>query len=310
MRISRHHVPWLVCALLLVAGVPALASGEERATDAAFNVHDNTFDDAAGGANDHDVTITTGGKVTFLYAAETGNNSVHNADFSRGPAPTSCVQTAAGTGYEVDPGTTAPLPDNVQGPGWAGYCTFATPGTYTFFCDAHGGMEGTITVTGDATPTATPTTTTTATATPTTTATATATPTTTATATATATTAPTEPATPQPPAPPLASVRPAPTPVTTPAATVTTKLATATFKRSKRTLTISGTTTATGKVRVRLAYKVGRKARSKTASLPIRSGRFRGTLKLSSADAKKASKLTVTVTVAGTSAKKRVSVRK
>jgi plastocyanin len=55
--------------------------------------------------------------------------------------------------------------------------TFSQPGTYDFVCNAHAGMVGTVTVTGDpvGTPTATPTTTATATATTTATATATAT---------------------------------------------------------------------------------------------------------------------------------------
>jgi plastocyanin len=424
VSVKKQYLPWLVCAVMFVVGVPALASGSEPAPiDAAFDVHDNTFDDAAGGPNDHDVTITAGGKVTFTYAVEPGNNAVHNADFSTGPAPTRCVQTAAGTGYEIDPDTDAPLPDNVQGPGWTGYCTFATPGTYTFFCDAHGGMEGTITVTGDATPTSTPT----GTATPTSTGTATPTPpaaaarvdahetatrnwwqergqpdtdntvtikpgervafayptggsihnvafepgpaptscpqtkaanglgldpddapplpaigfavapgwegyctfpttgtysfvcgvhpemkgavvvqtdpTPTATATATETATP-------PPAPPKTVLPAAPTPAPTSAPTVTTKVATASFKRSKRTLTISGTTTATGKVKVKLTYKVGKKTRTKTASLTVKGGKFSGKLKLSAADAKKASKLSVTVTAAGASTKKTVSVKK
>jgi hypothetical protein len=76
-------------------------------------------------------------------------------------------------------------------------------------------------------------------------------------------------------------------------------------------LTIAGTTSATGKVTVKLAYKVGKKARMKTLRLAIKAGRFSGTLKLSATDAKKASKLSVTVSAAGTgTAKKAVAVRR
>ena len=213
----------------------------------------------------------------------------HNADFSTGPAPASCVQSTAANGVPIDANTTSPLPDFPQPPGWSGYCTFTTPGTYSFFCSAHGGMDGTVVVTGG-TPTGTPTTS------------PTETPTASPTATETATPLPTT----APPAPTV--VPPAPTPVATVAPN--TKVATASFKRSKRTLTISGTTTATGKVKVKLAYKVGSKARTKTASFTVKGGKFSGTLKLSTADAKKAAKLSVTVTASGMTAKKTVSVKR
>jgi hypothetical protein len=75
-------------------------------------------------------------------------------------------------------------------------------------------------------------------------------------------------------------------------------------------VTISGTAAATGKVTVKLAFKVGKKARTKTLSLTIKNGKFSGTLKLSAADAKKAAKLSVTVTAAGSTAKKTVSVKR
>ena len=291
MPVRKQYLPWLACVAMLAAGVPALASGEERApraVDAAFDVHDNSFDDAAGGAGDHMVSITTGGTVTFKYANDGTNASVHNADFSTGPAPATCKQTAAGPGYELDPDDKSPLPSSVQGTGWEGFCTFTAPGTYTFFCQAHGGMEGTIEVTGAGTPTAT--------------ATATETPTATATETATAT-----------PVVPAATPTPTPvaTPVVTPAAKPAAKISAASFKRSKRTLTVSGTTTATGKVTVKLAYKVGKKSRTKTFSATVKSGKFSGTLKLAAADAKKASKLSVTVSATGAPpAKKTVSVKR
>ena len=89
------------------------------------------------------------------------------------------------------------------------------------------------------------------------------------------------------------------------------KISTASFKRSKRTLTIAGTTAATGKVKVELSYKVGKKTIKKTLSVTIKAGKFSGTLKLSATDAKKASKLTVSVSSTGSPvAKKSVSVKK
>ena len=82
--------------------------------------------------------------------------------------------------------TAPPVPQNPLPAGWSGYCDFAVPGTYTFFCNTHPTMTGSIVVDAAATPTPTPT----ATATPTPTATPTATPTPTPTPTATPTATP------------------------------------------------------------------------------------------------------------------------
>jgi len=53
------------------------------------------------------------------------------------------------------------------------------------------------------------------------------------------------------------------------------------------------------KLTVKLAYKVGKKSRTKTFSVTVKGGKFSGTLKLSAGDAKKASKLAVTAPVSG-----------
>jgi plastocyanin len=168
VSVGKQHLPWVVCAVMFVVGVPALASGEERApapADAAMTVHDNYFQDASTpGTADHDVSITTGGKVTFAYGDDGSSSAAHNVAFRDGPQPAACKQTV---GSDIDPDDTPPLPDGPQGVGWGGYCTFDAPGTYSFYCQVHGGMEGTIEVTGSATPTATPTATATPTPTPT-----------------------------------------------------------------------------------------------------------------------------------------------
>ena len=122
------------------------------------------------------------------------NSAVHNVDFSEeARSRPTCTQTAAGPSYEIDPDNSRRCRATSRASGWAGYCTFTAPGTYAFFCQAHGGMEGTVEVTGSGTPTPTPTATATATPTATPTATATATPTATPTATATATPTATRP---------------------------------------------------------------------------------------------------------------------
>jgi plastocyanin len=170
----KSFLPWLACAVLAAIAVPALASGQPRQeaqrADAAFIVGDNFYVDANGsGPEDNAVTIAVGEKVTFSYPTGPLSNSVHNVVFDEGPKPSSCVQTQAAEGLPIDTNTTEPVPDHSQPPGWAGECTFDTPGTYTFLCEAHQtAMTGTITVTGGTgTPTPTPTPTATPTATPT-----------------------------------------------------------------------------------------------------------------------------------------------
>jgi hypothetical protein len=76
---------------------------------------------------------------------------------------------------------------------------------------------------------------------------------------------------------------------------------TATFARGKKTVTIAGViaTSATGNVKVALAYNVGAKKKSKTLTLKIAGGRFTGKTKLAAGDARKAAKLTVTVSYVG-----------
>jgi hypothetical protein len=66
-------------------------------------------------------------------------------------------------------------------------------------------------------------------------------------------------------------------------------------------VTITGAiaTSATGKVRATLAYKVGAKKKTKKLTLKIKGGHFAGKLKLPSGDARKAKKLTVTISYAG-----------
>ena len=81
------------------------------------------------------------------------------------------------------------------------------------------------------------------------------------------------------------------------------KFGSAAFKRSKKTLTFAGTiaAAATGKVKVELSYKVGKATKKKSASPSVAAGKFKGTIKLSATDAKKAQKLKLKLTYAGDS---------
>jgi len=288
----NQYLPWMVCAAIAGVATPALASGSEtRSANAYVDTYDNYFKDLVDG--DTRADIAPGETVYFRSPQVPTNPSPHNVAFRDGPQPSVCNQTKQSPGNTDPPDTDGvpPMPAYPLPQGWEGYCTFTAPGTYEFYCQAHGGMDGTVVVSGTPTATATPTPTSTATAT----------------ATATATSTP-PPATNPAPAPTAAPQAPAPTP-TPVAASPKPKLSSATLKRSKRTVSVAGTLAASGKVRVALSYRTtGTKLRKKTLSLPVRNGRFSGTLKLSAADARRAKQLSVTVTFAGETAKRTVKV--
>jgi plastocyanin len=284
--VRMRYLPWMAAAAIALVGAPALAAGGDPPSTAAVTTYDQGTEATAGFRDasqsdlaDHSVAITTGGTVTFSFPEGAGTMP-HNVKFDGALKPTSCVQTKFLTGQPQAPLPIPPLPSYLQNAGWEGNCTFGAVGTYSFVCSAHPAMTGTVVVTA---------------------------PTPTATATATATVSPDPTATPVPvaatpvpsPTPPPPSVVPAP------------KISSAVFKRSKRTITIAGTSQAGGKVKVELAYKNGKATRKKTLSLPIKAGKFSGTIKLSAADARKAQKLTVTASYNGTSlVKKSVTIKK
>jgi plastocyanin len=124
----------------LIATLPTLtAAATTLPMTGSFTVSDFAFT-AAGGGNT--VTIAPGGTVSFSYPS--GSNE-HNVDFGSGPQPTSCMLG----GQSQSP----PIPSVPTAPGWSGNCTFNTPGTYTFHCDRHTFMTGTILVGSQATST-------------------------------------------------------------------------------------------------------------------------------------------------------------
>src|SRR5262249_49084320 len=79
---------------------------------------------------------------------------VHNVSFKNSTLkPAACTQTEGSVILPAPPLPIGPMT------GWAGNCRFDAPGTYSFVCDAHPNMTGTVLVTneGEATPTPTPT---------------------------------------------------------------------------------------------------------------------------------------------------------
>lgn len=121
----------VLAAMLMLAVSPVHA---DAPMTAHFDVIDSAFNAVPVGDPSNEVTVGVGGTVSFTMV---GFGS-HNASFAAGPAPTGCIQTAG----EVF-GAVPPLPTFTSGPPWAGECTFDNPGTYGFYCEAHGGgFEG------------------------------------------------------------------------------------------------------------------------------------------------------------------------
>jgi plastocyanin len=168
--------------------LPTIASGD---SGASVTAQDDHFVSSGGGST---LMVAAGSTVSFAYPSGASEHDVHFTAM-----PSACTGSTAQLGPTAGAG--AP---SIAGPGWQGECTFNTPGTYSFFCDAHGsvspqgqvsGMSGTIDVTapggGSTGSGSTPTTTTTTAPTATTTttpapATTTSSPTTTSPSSATA----------------------------------------------------------------------------------------------------------------------------
>jgi plastocyanin len=131
----------LMLAVVAAAGITAtLAQGDDPPSTAAFRTVDgpNVFQLTAGSGSSTSASVVTGGSVTFT------NSSVemHDVDFSTPPqGGLSCQQTAGGSAA-----TALRFPDSPTAGTWAGTCTFTRAGTYSFACDEHPGMTGTVVV--------------------------------------------------------------------------------------------------------------------------------------------------------------------
>jgi hypothetical protein len=87
-------------------------------------------------------TIATSGVATFRYVT---GSSIHNVTFTSALKPTCQV---AGT----TPNPPFTVPNRPSGPPWSASCRFDTPGTYSFVCQVHRTMTGTINVVGTSVP--------------------------------------------------------------------------------------------------------------------------------------------------------------
>jgi hypothetical protein len=133
-------------ALAAAGGITAaIAQGDDPPSTASFKTVDvaDQFQLVTGSGSATSASIVTGGTVTFSNSS----SEMHNVDFFQTQSGVSCQQTMGGTSSS-----------SVQFPGlptagtWAGVCTFARAGTYSFMCDQHEGMTGTVVVTNPGAP--------------------------------------------------------------------------------------------------------------------------------------------------------------
>jgi Copper binding proteins, plastocyanin/azurin family len=160
---SRLRIALLMVALATAGGITAtIAHGDDPPATATFTTVDgpNLFHLVSGAGSSTSADIVTGGSVTFQNAS----TEQHNVDFMMpSGGGVSCQQTAGGTAS-----SSLRFPDSPTDGTWSGVCTFTKPGTYSFMCDMHAGMTGTVVVTSPGAPpgtTTAPTTTTTPTVT-------------------------------------------------------------------------------------------------------------------------------------------------
>jgi plastocyanin len=136
----KLRIALLVVALAAAGAVTAsMAHGDDPPTTASFKTVDgvDVFQRIQGSGSSTSADIVTGGTVTFT------NSSVetHNVDFGGpGQIGVSCQQTAGGTSSALT------FPSLPTAGSWAGMCTFTRAGTYSFICDHHVGMTGTVVV--------------------------------------------------------------------------------------------------------------------------------------------------------------------
>jgi plastocyanin len=132
---------WVIAAMACAAACPAAAqaapplTADYTATDVTATNHQWYV----AGTTITTSTIATHGVVNFKYPAGTSRHDVIFA--ASGPKPTTCTPalTTVAQGAFIPPtGPTAP--------GWSASCTFDTPGTYSFACQLHPTMRGTIVV--------------------------------------------------------------------------------------------------------------------------------------------------------------------
>lgn len=137
----RIRIALLAAALVAVGGVTAaMALGDDPPATATFRTVDgpNLFQLTAGSGSSTSASIVTGGTVSFTNMS-TEDHDVHFVAPPQGGV--SCTQTTGGTSPNALRFPNAPTSGT-----WGGTCTFTRAGTYSFMCDMHAGMTGTVVV--------------------------------------------------------------------------------------------------------------------------------------------------------------------
>ncbi len=145
MRRAHRRVPLAAGAAVAALLVPSAASAAPPPLSASYTATDISITNHqwyVTGTTTTATTIATSGTVTFSYPVGTTR---HDVNFTSALKPASC-QVAGGTAGAP------PLPSTPRTAPWVGTCRFDTPGTYTFNCQVHPTMTGTINVTGDSEP--------------------------------------------------------------------------------------------------------------------------------------------------------------
>jgi plastocyanin len=115
-----------IVAVGMFVGAPAAGA---QGQSASFVAGDDFWTRTAGvGSSATNALIFTGGTVSF--SDPPGSVRPHNVDFTGGSDPSSC------TGIPASPSNT----------GWNGSCSFNSPGSFSFVCEAHSNMTGTVDV--------------------------------------------------------------------------------------------------------------------------------------------------------------------
>jgi plastocyanin len=137
----KLRIALLMLALAAAGGITAtIAQGVDPPSTASFKTVDfaDQFQLVSGSGSATSANIVTGGTVSFANSS----TETHNVDFEVfGQTGVSCQQAVGG-----------PSPSSVRFPNlptsgtWSGACTFTKAGTYSFMCDHHLGMMGTVVV--------------------------------------------------------------------------------------------------------------------------------------------------------------------
>jgi plastocyanin len=135
LSLRKRHLPFVLAAAAIGALLAGGQAQSQTPATAEIVAEDFAFRTATGG--DSAVTIAAGGSVRFFHLA---GSFAHNVRFT-GAQPAACVQSEGTSGQPIPP-----LPNPASSGAWAGSCTFAAEGSYSFVCTIHPAMTGSVTV--------------------------------------------------------------------------------------------------------------------------------------------------------------------